>query len=130
MDEPRLYALSDARCGRPPGARPVNVDGKPYRTIWLADDGRAVEIIDQTKLPFELVTLRLESCEDAATAIRDMWVRGAPLIGVNGMVLVGHGRSDAVAVENGIRTAASAAELGALDAFAAAVERSGLSEEG
>lgn len=55
---------------------------------------------------------------------------GAPLIGVNGMVLVGHGRSDAVAVENGIRTAASAAELGALDAFAAAVERSGLSEEG
>ena len=108
----------------------MNVDGKPYRTIWLADDGRAVEIIDQTKLPFELVTLRLESCEDAATAIRDMWVRGAPLIGVNGMVLVGHGRSDAVAVENGIRTAASAAELGALYAFAAAVERSGLSEEG
>ena len=72
----------------------MNVDGKPYRTIWLADDGRAVEIIDQTKLPFELVTLRLESCEDAATAIRDMWVRGAPLIGATaayGMALAMQG---------------------------------------
>ena len=31
----------------------MNVDGIPYRTIWLADDGWAVEIIDQTKLPHE-----------------------------------------------------------------------------
>jgi methylthioribose-1-phosphate isomerase len=59
----------------------VNVDGKPYRTIWLADDGRGVEIIDQTKLPFTFEVIRLEDCAAAATAIRDMWVRGAPLIG-------------------------------------------------
>ncbi len=59
----------------------MNVDGIPYRTIWLARDGRAVEIIDQTRLPFEFVTVRLENVGDAATAIRDMWVRGAPLIG-------------------------------------------------
>jgi len=59
----------------------MNVDGTPYRTIWPAPDGRAVEIIDQTRLPFELVTRRLETVEEAATAIRDMWVRGAPLIG-------------------------------------------------
>lgn len=59
----------------------MNVDGVPYRTIWLAADGRAVEIIDQTRLPFELVTRRLETVDEAATAIRDMWVRGAPLIG-------------------------------------------------
>jgi methylthioribose-1-phosphate isomerase len=59
----------------------VNVDGKPYRTIWLADDGRGVEIIDQTKLPFTFEVTRLEDCAAAATAIRDMWVRGAPLIG-------------------------------------------------
>ena len=59
----------------------MNVDGVPYRTIWLADDGWAVEIIDQTRLPFEFATVRLESADDAATAIRDMWVRGAPLIG-------------------------------------------------
>lgn len=59
----------------------MNVDGVPYRTIWLAEDGWAVGIIDQTKLPFAFVTLRLETVDDAATAIRDMWVRGAPLIG-------------------------------------------------
>ena len=27
----------------------MNVDGKKYRTIWLAKDGECVEIIDQTK---------------------------------------------------------------------------------
>ena len=59
----------------------MNVNGIPYRTIWLAEDGWAVEIIDQTRLPHEFVTLRLETMKDAATAIADMWVRGAPLIG-------------------------------------------------
>ncbi len=59
----------------------MKVDGKPYRTIWLAGDGWGVEIIDQTRLPFEFVTRRLETVDDAAVAIRDMWVRGAPLIG-------------------------------------------------
>ncbi|MAF48417.1 MAG: S-methyl-5-thioribose-1-phosphate isomerase [Rhodospirillales bacterium] len=59
----------------------MNVNGTPYRTIRLADDGWAVEIIDQTKLPHEFVTRRLETMADAATAIADMWVRGAPLIG-------------------------------------------------
>jgi len=59
----------------------MNVDGTHFRTIWLADDGWAVEIIDQTRLPFEFVTVRLENVNDAATAIADMWVRGAPLIG-------------------------------------------------
>ena len=59
----------------------MNVDGTHYRTIWLADDGWAVEIIDQTRLPFEFKTVRLENVDDAATAIADMWVRGAPLIG-------------------------------------------------
>ena len=59
----------------------MNVNGKPYRTIWLAEDGAAVEIIDQTRLPHEFVTVRLETMASAATAIADMWVRGAPLIG-------------------------------------------------
>lgn len=59
----------------------MNVDGTHYRTIWLAVDGWAVEIIDQTCLPFEFKTVRLENVNDAATAIADMWVRGAPLIG-------------------------------------------------
>ena len=59
----------------------MKVDGKPYRTIWLAGDGRSVEIIDQTRLPHAFVTVRLETLEDAAEAMRAMLVRGAPLIG-------------------------------------------------
>jgi methylthioribose-1-phosphate isomerase len=58
----------------------MNINGKPYRTIWpIGDD--AIEVIDQTKLPHELVTLTLRSVEDCANAIRTMIVRGAPLIG-------------------------------------------------
>jgi methylthioribose-1-phosphate isomerase len=59
----------------------MNVNGRPMRTIWLAADGRSVEIIDQRLLPHELVISRLTTLEDAASAIRDMAVRGAPLIG-------------------------------------------------
>ena len=57
------------------------IDGKPYRTIWLAEDGRTVEIIDQTRLPHDFVILQLETLEQAAHAISSMQVRGAPLIG-------------------------------------------------
>jgi methylthioribose-1-phosphate isomerase len=63
------------------GARDVKIDGKPYRTIWLAADGHTVEVIDQTKLPHALVIRALRSLDDAVAAIRDMIVRGAPLIG-------------------------------------------------
>ena len=51
------------------------------RTIWLAPDAHSVEIIDQTRLPHELVILGLKTLEDAAHAISAMQVRGAPLIG-------------------------------------------------
>jgi methylthioribose-1-phosphate isomerase len=59
----------------------MNVNGRPMRTIWLGDDGQSVEIIDQRLLPHELVVARLHTLDDAARAIRDMAVRGAPLIG-------------------------------------------------
>jgi methylthioribose-1-phosphate isomerase len=59
----------------------MNVDGIPYRSIWLGEDGRTVRIIDQTRLPHEFRIVDLASMADAAVAIRDMWVRGAPLIG-------------------------------------------------
>jgi glycerol-3-phosphate acyltransferase PlsX len=42
---------------------------------------------------------------------------GAPLLGVDGVVIVGHGRSDARAIRNGIRMAAQAVENGVLDAI-------------
>ena len=57
----------------------MRVDDQHYRTIW--PEGGAVVVIDQTRLPFELVTKRLETMADAADAISTMVVRGAPLIG-------------------------------------------------
>jgi methylthioribose-1-phosphate isomerase len=59
----------------------MNINGKPYRTIWLNEDGKSVEIIDQTKLPHKFETVTLRTLEDAARAISTMQVRGAPLIG-------------------------------------------------
>ena len=60
----------------------MSVAGVAQRTIRVAHDGVAVEIIDQTRLPYELRIARLASVDDVAEAIRSMRVRGAPLIGV------------------------------------------------
>ena len=77
----------------------MKVAGRPMRTIWLAADGQTVEIIDPTRLPHELAIVRLGHVQDAARAIRDMQVRGAPLIGATaayGMALaMRDDRSDA-----------------------------------
>jgi glycerol-3-phosphate acyltransferase PlsX len=48
----------------------------------------------------------------------------APLLGVNGLVFIGHGRSDAVAIKNSIRVAKEAAEAKVLDALKSAIEES------
>ncbi|MFL3656873.1 MAG: S-methyl-5-thioribose-1-phosphate isomerase [Opitutales bacterium] len=60
----------------------MNVNSKPYRTIWLKEnDDAIVQIIDQRNLPHEF---NIEDVADAATmsiAIEDMHVRGAGLIG-------------------------------------------------
>src|SRR5581483_11319126 len=48
----------------------------------------------------------------------------APLLGVNGLVFIGHGRSDAYAIKNAIRVAKNAAEAKVLDAMKSAIEES------
>ncbi len=48
---------------------------------------------------------------------------GAPLLGVDGLVMVGHGRSDARAVEGALVTAAAAAEVGTLAELRRAIAR-------
>jgi methylthioribose-1-phosphate isomerase len=60
----------------------VRVAGVEQRTIRVARDGHSVEIIDQTRLPFELRIETLRTLADAERAIVRMQVRGAPLIGV------------------------------------------------
>ncbi len=60
----------------------MRVRGVLERTIRPTPDGRAVEVIDQTRLPEAFEFVRLENLPEAAAAIRSMIVRGAPLIGV------------------------------------------------
>jgi len=60
----------------------MNVDGKPYRTIWIKeDDANIVQIIDQRHLPHQFIIEDLTAVDDVARAIKDMHVRGAGLIG-------------------------------------------------
>jgi len=53
-----------------------------WRSIWHEPETGDVCIIDQTRLPHSLETRALKTLADACAAIRDMRVRGAPLIGV------------------------------------------------
>ena len=62
----------------------MKVDGKDLRTIWLEPDEKTVKIIDQRRLPHEFVLVDLHTVDDVITAIKDMYVRGAPLIGATG----------------------------------------------
>ena len=52
-----------------------------YALRTIQEDGDAVVILDQTRLPREIAFVRLTSLDEAAHAIRVMQVRGAPLIG-------------------------------------------------
>ena len=60
----------------------MKINQQSYRTIWLSQDNPGVvELIDQTVLPHEFKIAKLHSYRDGIVAIKDMWVRGAPLIG-------------------------------------------------
>ena len=60
----------------------MNVGGRHYRTIWpKEDDERVIELIDQRFLPHRFVVEQIRTASEMATAIREMHVRGAGLIG-------------------------------------------------
>jgi len=61
----------------------MNIKGQHYHTIWIdSTDPSVVKIIDQRFLPFSFQILELRTIDDVYMAIRNMAVRGAPLIGV------------------------------------------------
>ncbi|MDF7775659.1 S-methyl-5-thioribose-1-phosphate isomerase [Sphingomonas sp. AOB5] len=57
------------------------LEGQPTRSIMRTADGTGARILDQRKLPWEIVWVELFSSDEAAVAIREMWTRGAPMIG-------------------------------------------------
>ena len=58
------------------------VNGKNFQSIWRDKTSGEIRIIDQRWLPHKFSIVSLTSSTKAMIAIRDMWVRGAPLIGV------------------------------------------------
>ncbi len=59
----------------------MKIEGKEYRTIWFDEQNKVVKIIDQTKLPHKFIIKDLKSINDVINSIKNMEVRGAPLIG-------------------------------------------------
>lgn len=60
----------------------MNIQNQHYRTIWPSTGNlHEILIIDQRQLPHKFVIETLSCLDDAVTAIRDMHVRGAGLIG-------------------------------------------------
>jgi methylthioribose-1-phosphate isomerase len=60
----------------------MRVQSKNYRTIWLNEENEEVlSIIDQRYLPHQFIIENLSSVNQVVTAIKDMHVRGAGLIG-------------------------------------------------
>src|SRR6266581_4468843 len=62
----------------------MNVGGQHFRTIWLKkEDQCVVQLIDQRFLPHRFVIEEVSTVDQMVTAIREMHVRGAGLIGAS-----------------------------------------------
>ncbi len=61
----------------------MKIQNKHFQTIWLKDGSpEIIQVIDQRKLPFQFEIFEIKTVEDSFFAIKEMVVRGAPLIGV------------------------------------------------
>ena len=58
------------------------VNGKQYRAIWIYPSTGRVQVIDQRILPHRFEIIDVTTVDEFVVTIRDMIVRGAPLIGV------------------------------------------------
>ena len=105
------------------------IDGVRTRPLVLNADGWSVRVLDQRLLPWSVEWADIASLETAALAIKQMWVRGAPMLAVTGAyglcIALRDDPSDAAldrAYDILIRTRPTAINLkGALDDIARAV---------
>ena len=89
----------------------MKVGDRHYRSIWREDETGKVMIIDQRWLPHEFRVVALDTLDEFATAIRDMWVRGAPLIGVTaayGLALAMRADASLDGIDRAVATLAAA----------------------
>ena len=62
----------------------MKLNGQPTRSIMRTADARGARILDQRRLPWEIVWVELRDAPTVARAIREMWTRGAPLLAMTG----------------------------------------------
>ena len=62
----------------------MKISDKHWQTIWYNDDYNYFSVIDQSLLPHKFEIKNIRSSIEAFFAIKNMIVRGAPLIGVTG----------------------------------------------
>ena len=62
----------------------MKVDGKDVRPIWFNNENKTVQVIDQRFLPHKFIVEDLKTVDQVIHAIKEMYVRGAPLIGATG----------------------------------------------
>jgi methylthioribose-1-phosphate isomerase len=72
------------------------LEGQRTRSITPTADGKGVRILDQRQLPWETRWVEIRSEDQAAVAIKEMWTRGAPMIGAVGA----YGLAMAMAVDS------------------------------
>ncbi|MEG3143240.1 S-methyl-5-thioribose-1-phosphate isomerase [Sphingomonas sp. RT2P30] len=107
----------------------MKLEGRHQRSITRTTDGRGARILDQRRLPWEVVWVELRSVEEAERAIREMWTRGAPLIGATAayglaIALAADGSDAALDAAHALLLASRPTAVNlrwALDAVAAAV---------
>jgi methylthioribose-1-phosphate isomerase len=58
----------------------VSVESNSPYTVFIDEAERRVAVLDQRLLPHRVEYVDLKNAQEAAEAIRDMTVRGAPLI--------------------------------------------------
>ncbi|MBF2058012.1 MAG: S-methyl-5-thioribose-1-phosphate isomerase [Cyanobacterium sp. T60_A2020_053] len=59
----------------------MKVNGEHYRTIWLSEDEQTVKVIDQRYLPYQFIIEDIITVADMTSALREMHIRGAGVIG-------------------------------------------------
>jgi methylthioribose-1-phosphate isomerase len=60
------------------------LNGARTRPLVVNEDGWSIRVLDQRLLPWSIEWARIADPETAATAIRQMWVRGAPMLAMTG----------------------------------------------
>jgi S-methyl-5-thioribose-1-phosphate isomerase len=80
----------------------MKIDGKDYLALW--PEGQTIQFIDQRKLPYSLEIYCARTVEDIAYAIKEMVVRGAPVIGAAAAYGIALGQKNPVQSANLLRS--------------------------